>query len=172
MEKCRRMKRPQCASKTWIYSSFFYNDTAESTVKSNKLPGPSCTDGVGPSTPGEQFSESGKAKIRKTRVQATVVSVCLYSDETQGNHEKIAHVSVRLVDLRDHFNGRTRSRLRPTLAKPTLAILIFRLWPNPTLAKPTLAKKFDRLWPTLIDRLWPNRLWPTLIGRLWPILVF
>ena len=29
--------------------------------------------------------------------------------------------------------------LRPTLAKPTLAILIFRLWPNPTLAKPTLA---------------------------------
>ena len=32
-------------------------------------------------------------------------------------------------------------RLRPTLAKPTLAILIFRLWPNPTLAKPTLARK-------------------------------
>ena len=61
-------------------------------------------------------------------------------------------------------------RLRPTLAKPTLAILIFRLWPNPTLAKPTLARKTD--WPTLIDRLWPNRLWPTLIGRLWPILVF
>ena len=32
--------------------------------------------------------------------------------------------------------------LRPTLAKPTLAILIFRLWPNPTLARkirPTLA---------------------------------
>ena len=26
-------------------------------------------------------------------------------------------------------------RLRPTLAKPTLAILIFRLWPNPTLAR-------------------------------------
>ena len=35
------------------------------------------------------------------------------------------------------------NRLRPTLAKPILAILIGRLWPN-------------RLWPTLIGRLWPN----------------
>ena len=38
-------------------------------------------------------------------------------------------------------------RLRPTLAKPTLAIL------------------FDRLWPTLIDRLWP-KLGPTLANLL------
>ena len=33
---------------------------------------------------------------------------------------------------------------------------------RPTLAKPTLAKKIDRLWPTLIDRLWPKFGWPTL----------
>ena len=46
-------------------------------------------------------------------------------------------------------------RLRPTLAKPTLAILIsdfgIRLWPNRL-----CPEKFDRLWPTLIDPLWPN----------------
>ena len=50
-----------------------------------------------------------------------------------------------------HTDQELLGRLRPTLAKPTLAILIFRLWPNPTLA-------------ILIFRLWPN---PTLANSNW-----
>ena len=60
-----------------------------------------------------------------------------------------------------------KDRLWPTLAKPTLAILIFRLWPNPTLAKPTLARK---IWPTLANLNWPTLAKPVLTYSNWPIL--
>ena len=44
----------------------------------------------------------------------------------------------------------TMKQLRPTLAKPTLAILVWPTLAKPILAKPTLAK---RIWPTLA-KIW------------------
>ena len=80
-----------------------------------------------------------------------------WDDETRNFWSDIvslASVSSYLIFL--HVLQGVSGGLRPTLAKPTVAILIGRLWPIPTLAKPTSATK---IWPTLANLNWrPNQL--------------